>query len=123
MNENPTTTPNQQGSNIDPHIAAALSYLLSWITGILFFVIEKDKFVRFHAAQSIVLGLVFTIIMFAASALAVLPLINIIAVIAVPFIQLGGFLLMLFAAWKAYNKVEYEIPYIGVYARKILEKN
>ena len=34
--------------------AAALSYVLGWITGIIFFLIDKRPYVRFHAAQSIV---------------------------------------------------------------------
>ncbi len=34
--------------------AAALSYVLGWITGVIFFVIDKRPYVRFHAAQSIV---------------------------------------------------------------------
>jgi uncharacterized membrane protein len=31
-----------------------LSYVLGWITGIIFFLIDKRPYVRFHAAQSIV---------------------------------------------------------------------
>jgi uncharacterized membrane protein len=34
--------------------AACLSYVLGWITGIIFFIIDKRPYVRFHAAQSIV---------------------------------------------------------------------
>lgn len=34
--------------------AATLSYVLGWITGIIFFLIDKRPYVRFHAAQSIV---------------------------------------------------------------------
>ncbi|HEY1732619.1 MAG TPA: zinc-ribbon domain-containing protein [Terriglobales bacterium] len=34
--------------------AAALSYVLGWITGIIFFIIDKRPYVRFHAAQSII---------------------------------------------------------------------
>jgi uncharacterized membrane protein len=34
--------------------AAALSYALGWFTGIIFFLIDKRPYVRFHAAQSIV---------------------------------------------------------------------
>jgi uncharacterized membrane protein len=36
------------------NLAAALSYSLGWITGIIFLLIDKRPFVRFHAAQSIV---------------------------------------------------------------------
>ena len=39
---------------MDPKTAAGLSYILGWITGIIFFLMEKqNRFVRFHAMQSI----------------------------------------------------------------------
>jgi uncharacterized membrane protein len=39
---------------IDPKTAAGLSYLGLWITGVIFFLMEKqNRFVRFHAMQSI----------------------------------------------------------------------
>ena len=41
-------------SGMSENTAAALSYLLGWITGIIFFLIDKRPYVRFHAAQSIV---------------------------------------------------------------------
>jgi uncharacterized membrane protein len=37
-----------------------LCYLLGWLTGIIFLLVDKRPFVRFHAAQSIVVfGLLF----------------------------------------------------------------
>src|SRR5580692_7256697 len=47
------TTPSVQ-SGMSENVAALLSYLLGWVTGIIFFLIDKRPFVRFHAAQSIV---------------------------------------------------------------------
>jgi uncharacterized membrane protein len=41
-------------SGMDENVAAVLSYLVGWVTGIIFFLIDKRPFVRFHAAQSIV---------------------------------------------------------------------
>ncbi|HEY2645482.1 MAG TPA: zinc-ribbon domain-containing protein [Candidatus Acidoferrales bacterium] len=41
-------------SGMSENVAALLSYLLGWVTGIIFFLIDKRPFVRFHAAQSIV---------------------------------------------------------------------
>ncbi|KAA0228560.1 MAG: hypothetical protein AKCLJLPJ_00587 [Fimbriimonadales bacterium] len=39
------------------HVAGALSYVLGWLTGLIFFLCEKqNRFVRFHAMQSIVLS-------------------------------------------------------------------
>jgi uncharacterized membrane protein len=34
--------------------AAILSYVLGWVTGIIFFLIDRRPYVRFHAAQSMV---------------------------------------------------------------------
>ena len=40
--------------NLEENIACLLCYLATWVTGIIFFVIEKEnKTVRFHAMQSI----------------------------------------------------------------------
>ncbi len=36
------------------NVAGMLCYLLGWLTGLIFFLIDKRPFVRFHAAQSIV---------------------------------------------------------------------
>ena len=41
-------------SGMSENVAALLSYVLGWITGLIFFLIDKRPFVRFHAAQSIV---------------------------------------------------------------------
>ncbi len=47
----------QSGTGLDPNAAAALSYLLTWITGIIFLLVEKhSEYVRFHAKQSIAFG-------------------------------------------------------------------
>jgi uncharacterized membrane protein len=41
-------------SGMSENVAAFLCYLVGWVTGIVFFLIDKRPFVRFHAAQSIV---------------------------------------------------------------------
>jgi uncharacterized membrane protein len=48
----PTAQSAQPG--LSENVAAFLCYLLGWLTGIIFFLIDKRPFVRFHAAQSIV---------------------------------------------------------------------
>jgi uncharacterized membrane protein len=40
-------------TGMDEKTAALLSYLLGWVTGLVFFFIESNKFVKFHAMQSI----------------------------------------------------------------------
>ena len=45
----------KSSAGLEPNIAGLLCYILGWITGIIFLLIEsKNKFVRFHAMQSIV---------------------------------------------------------------------
>ncbi|MQY55153.1 MAG: hypothetical protein GH156_01060, partial [Dehalococcoidia bacterium] len=45
----------KSGTGIEPNIAGLLCYVLGWVTGLVFFLIEKDdEFVRFHAMQSII---------------------------------------------------------------------
>ena len=49
--------PAQTQSGLPEHIAAVLSYVLGWITGLIFIIIDKRPYVRFHAAQSVVVFL------------------------------------------------------------------
>lgn len=50
------------GTGLDANIAAAISYI--WIVGLIFFFMEKEnKFIRFHAMQSILFGAVWSVVM------------------------------------------------------------
>src|SRR3989338_7429631 len=61
-------------TGIQPNVAALLSYVLGIITGIIFYLIEKEnKFVRFHAMQSIV---VFGFLFVLGIVLSVIPVIG-----------------------------------------------
>ena len=106
-------------TNLEPNIAAGLSYVISPITGIIFLVLEKeDKFVRFHAFQSILFGIAFSVAWFIASALAVL----LIGFILMPLLSIGGLVLYLMLIWKAYNGEMYELPYLGKIAKEQINK-
>lgn len=42
-------------AGLKPNVAGLLCYLLLWVTGLEFLLVEKkDKFVRFHAIQSVI---------------------------------------------------------------------
>ena len=41
-------------SGLSENTAALLSYVLGWLTGLIFYLIDTRPFVRFHAAQSLV---------------------------------------------------------------------
>jgi len=50
----PPSNPGATQSGLSENAAALLSYVLGWITGLIFFLIDKRPYVRFHAAQSLV---------------------------------------------------------------------
>jgi len=51
----PATPPYQPATaGLSENVAATLSYVLGWLTGIIFYLIDSRPYVRFHAAQSIV---------------------------------------------------------------------
>ncbi|MGD9116628.1 MAG: hypothetical protein PVJ61_05565 [Dehalococcoidia bacterium] len=42
-------------AGLKPNVAGLLCYLLFWLTGLEFLLVEKkDKFIRFHAIQSVI---------------------------------------------------------------------
>ena len=49
-------------SGIDEKVAGLLCYVLWWITGLIFFLIDKRPFVRFHAMQSIITSVAIMVI-------------------------------------------------------------
>lgn len=47
----------RQQSGLSENLAALLSYVFGWLTGLIFFIVDKRSYVRFHAAQSIMVFL------------------------------------------------------------------
>ena len=42
------------GTGLQENVAGLLCYVLGWLTGLVFFLIDKRPFVRFHAMQSMI---------------------------------------------------------------------
>jgi uncharacterized membrane protein len=81
-----------------------LIYFFTWLTGLIFYLVEKeDKKIRFHAMQSILLG----VVMF---------------VISIPLITAPlSFLLWLYGLYVGYKESQGEtirIPYLADFADK-----
>lgn len=94
--------------------AAALSYVLGIVSGIVFWAIKKDnEFIRFHAVQSIGLCVVWI------GGWVVLTVIPIIGWILLPFWGLLMFVFWLVSIVKAYQGEKFELPVIGSYIQKI----
>ena len=102
---------------IDENIEGLLCYVLGWITGIVFLVLEKEnKFVRFHAMQSLATFLAFFIILFI---VGMIPLIG-------WFFHMIGWIIMvilwLFLMYKAFKGERYKLPVVGDFAEKQINK-
>jgi uncharacterized membrane protein len=97
------------GTGLPKNTAAALAYLLGWVTGLVFLLIEKDdKFVRFHAMQSIVTF----------GALNIAVMIPILGWLLSPLVMILGFILWLVCMVKAYQGEKFKIPIAGDFAEK-----
>lgn len=117
--------PQHPGGGLAPNVAGALAYLLGPITGIFFFLVEKrDGFVRFHAAQSIVVGIAMVAASIALTVvgmvLAVIPLIGWIVgfLLSVGF-ALGSFALWIVLMFRAFQGHEWNVPVVAAYARRL----
>ena len=106
-------------TNLEPNIASALAYIIAPLTGILFFILEKDdKFVRFHAFQSILFGFA----SYAAVVLASSMLVILIGALLIPLVSVVIFIYYALLMWKAYNGEMYEMPVLGKIAKEQANK-
>lgn len=120
-----TTTPPGAAPNsstgLATNVASLLTYVLGWVTGLVFLLIEKkDETVRWHAAQSFVVFLGVTVVFFALSIigiiLAMLPFLHFLTWplmgLLFPILQLGVFVLWILLMVKAYQGQKMELPFV-----------
>ncbi len=99
-------------SGMQPNAAGLLCYLFGFMSGIIFYLTEKEnKFVRFHAMQSIV---VFGFLFVLSLAMAFMPLINLLA----PLMHLIWVVLWILLMVKSYQGEYFKIPIAGDIAEK-----
>ncbi len=108
-----TTGPGKSSTGLDANLAAALSYLLGFITGIVFLVVEKEsRFVRFHAMQStITFGILFVVTV-------VLGAIPILGWILSFFLWLATLVLWIILLIKAFQGEMFKLPIVGDIAER-----
>jgi len=106
---------------LDENIAGALCYFLGFITGIVFLLTEKDnKFIKFHAIQSIAISIPLMVLNMIISALyAFFPwsmfwLIGILSLL----ISLAGLILWIVLMMKAFQGEIFKLPIVGDIAEK-----
>ena len=100
-------------SGLQENVAGLLCYILGWVSGLVFLLIEtENKFVRFHAMQSII----------------VFGILNLFAMVFlwIPFIGgiVGGLAIALLIVLmvKAYQGTMYKLPVVGDLAEKWTSK-
>ncbi len=111
----PAETSQKSGTGLKKETAGALSYVLGPVTGIIFLLLEKDSFVRFHAMQSIV----FSVVVFVVNTLLG---VTIVLAALVPLLALVEFALWLILIYKASQGEKWEIPVLGKFVYKFLPK-
>jgi uncharacterized membrane protein len=104
-------------TGLEPKIAGLLTYLFGWVTGLIFFLIEKEhREVRFHAAQSILVSLTFIAAYIALSIVAMIPVIGLLALLGYVAVGLGGFALWVYLLIQGYNLNHVRLPVLGAMA-------
>ena len=107
--------PPETSTGIAPRVEGLLCYLGVWIAGIIFLIIEqKNKWVRFHAAQSIV---VFGSLWIAGLVLGWIPFIGHFFSVV---LSITGFILWIIMMVKAYNGERYKLAWAGDLAEMMI---
>jgi uncharacterized membrane protein len=115
MSEGPVETQEKprevSSTGLDQNLAGLLCYLLGWITGIVFLIIEKEnRFVRFHAYQSLAVFGALSVLSLIAGLIPVIG--KLISVLLAPV----GLILWIVLMVKAYQGELYKIPVAGDWA-------
>ena len=111
------------------NVAGALCYVLGWVTGIIFLVVDKRHNVRFHAAQSIVvfggISVIYWIIasIFATSiAFGSIGLGWTFGFVLLRVVQLISIVLWIFLMLKAYQGEQFRVPVAAEIADSLVGK-
>ncbi len=118
-------------SGLEENVAGLLAYVLGWLTGIIFFVIDKRPFVKFHAAQSmVVFGALFIISIvlnmflgmswMAGSAVGMMG--TMVHFLFGTLVWLLSLVIWVLCMVKAYQHERYKLPFLGDIAENIAGK-
>ena len=135
QNPPPVQTP-KSSTGLDENIAALLAYIFHWVSGLIFFLIEKEsRLVRFHAMQSILLSVVAGVLVFV---LWIASFVIWLVTTQLPGILAGIVNLVVLLVWivvgiaiavawivcliKAFQSQYFKLPIIGNFAEKFSTK-
>src|ERR1700677_808400 len=115
-------------SGLAENVAGLLCYVLGWITGLIFYLTDKRPFVRFHAAQSIVVFGALTIIriivgmLFLTSGLAGIGAGFSLGIMLSGLVSLLGVVLWILLMVKAYQGDRFRVPIAADFADRLAGK-
>jgi uncharacterized membrane protein len=132
MQNPPPVQTAKSSTGLDENVAALLSYIFGWVSGLIFFLIEKDsRLVRFHAMQSILLnaaalvlgfGLwfvwIFGVIIFSSISDVLGSLVGLVLGLLLFVFGIGVIIAVVLCLIKAFQKQYFKLPVIGNFAEK-----
>jgi uncharacterized membrane protein len=136
MQNPPPGLAGKSSTGLDENIAALLTYVFGWVSGLIFFLLEKDsKLVRFHAMQSILLNVFVAVLCFAGWIVTIvlvliasqLPnilgtLVGLLATLVWVILGAGLLIAWILCLVRAYQGKFFKLPVIGNLAEKIVNK-
>ncbi len=118
---------NKSSTGLNENVASTLCYVLGWITGLVFFLLEKDnKTIKFHALQSMItFGATFVLNIMIGILMAVFTVIHLsifvpILVLLNTLVGLATFVLWIILMIKAYQGEKIKLPLAGDIAENYL---
>ena len=136
MSSQPPAQIAKSSTGLDENIAALLSYVVGWVSGLVFFLIEKDsRLVRFHAMQSILLSAVALVLGIALWVLSLISwvvlsqisglisfLVSLVVGLVCAVAGLGLLIAAIICLIKAFQGQYFKLPVIGNMAEKFSAK-
>jgi uncharacterized membrane protein len=136
VSSQPPAQVGKSSTGLDENVAALLSYIFGWISGLIFFLMEKDsRLVRFHAMQSILLsgsaivvGIILWIawivlaIMLAFVSEVLASLVSIVVGLLIFVFYIAVLVALILCLIKAYQKQYFKLPVLGNFAEKFSTK-
>lgn len=108
---------------MDQAVAAMLAYMFGWISGLIFFFVEKqNRYVKFAAMQSIILSAVWFTAMITLTVFSIIPYIGLLFALLNMLLSIGMIVLVVFLIVFGYQNKKMVLPVIGPIAERIVAR-
>jgi uncharacterized membrane protein len=136
MQNPPPVQTSKSSTGLDENVAALLSYVFGWLSGLIFFLIEKDsRLVRFHAMQSLLFNVlvgIVAIVLWVAQVIFIIiggmagdvigMLVSVVSMLIWVVFFIGILIAFVMCLIKAFQGQYFKLPVIGNFAEKFSAK-